>query len=154
MDYEALRKQLPDLKKDAAEWRRKEAEAGARAASIERIAEGIEALLGPLPSPGPRLPGLGDPPENEKLVGVAAVRAVMGERPERIWRAAEIHKQLEARGWLTGDAKFPLRGTEAAINRLWRGGEIERVDKGRYRYKLGEEAENADREPAGSLSYT
>ena len=154
MTYESLRQQLPELRKEAVDWRRREAEAGARAASLERAAGAIEALLGPSEPPGPELPGVVEAaPLHERLVGVAAVRAVMEHQPERIWRPRHIHDELVKRGWLTGAAKFPLRGTEAAINRLWHNGEIERVDTGRYRIKQ-KEAQNADREPEGSLSIT
>jgi hypothetical protein len=132
-DYESLRALLPSLKRDAAEWRQKQAEAGSRAMSLERAAKSIQELLGPDESPGTPFPDLEPQRQNGRLLGVAAVRALLREDPDRVWGASEIHKQLEARGWLNEEAKHPQKGTEAAVNRLWRGGEVQRVDRGRYR---------------------
>jgi hypothetical protein len=65
--------------------------------------------------------------------GIGAVRRVISEEPDRPWKAGEVHDELVKRGWISEAAQFPQRGTEAAINRLWHGGELERVDRGRYR---------------------
>jgi hypothetical protein len=76
-----------------------------------------------------RAPGTEDGPR-----GMEAVRRVMREGGD--WNAREIHAELEKRGWVSPDAKFPIRATEAAINRLYRvTNEIEKVGRGRYRYK-------------------
>lgn len=66
--------------------------------------------------------------------GMEAVRRIM--REGGVWTPKEIHAELEKRGWVSPDAKHPIRATEAAINRLWRDkGEIEKVGRARYRFK-------------------
>ena len=69
----------------------------------------------------------------EMLRGIAAVRTVMQENPERVWKAREVHDVLEQRGWISPGAQHPMRGTEAAINRLIKRGELDRIRPGRYR---------------------
>ncbi len=135
VSYEALIEQLPDLRRDLNRLRTKKAEIDARVAHLEGIVEGIEGLRGPdEESPGLELPGLSEESERPaRLRGIAAVRQVMSER-DQVWSAKEIHSVLESRGWLSPDAKHPLRGTEAAINWLWHAGEITKVSSGRYRF--------------------
>jgi hypothetical protein len=140
MDIEALVGQLPSLKKEAATWRQREEDARRKAESIERIIEGVEGLSGPA-VPNESLPVLGtknqavapEPDDDTWPRGIAAVRRVMLEEPEKIWRARDVHTQLEQRGWLSAKARHPLRGTEAAISRLMQRGELERLRPGRYR---------------------
>jgi hypothetical protein len=131
-----LRGQVPDMRAEADDLHREAAKLEQRAAHIERIIEGIEGLTGPTPSPGPPL--FDETSENgaDKPRGIGAVRRVMRESPSRVWRAKDVHRVLEQRGWLSPEAKFPLRGTEAAINRLWKAKELDRVGSGRYRIKL------------------
>jgi hypothetical protein len=73
-------------------------------------------------------------------LGLAAVREVMRETPNRIWTPNELHKILEQRGWLSGKAKFPKAGTESAVNRLLAKGEIVKIGRGRYRWRGDREA--------------
>lgn len=138
MDMEALSSQLPELRKEAARLREQENTARQKAENIERIIEGIEGLGAPsratempaeVSAPQPTLAELnGSGPR-----GIAAVRRVVLEGRERVWKARDVHAVLEQRGWLSSGAKHPLRGTEAAINRLVHRGELERTRPGRYR---------------------
>jgi hypothetical protein len=67
--------------------------------------------------------------------GIAAIRAVLREQPEREWRARHVHKILVERGWVSG-AKSGVVLTENALNRMWRKtGELERVRPGWYRWR-------------------
>jgi hypothetical protein len=70
-----------------------------------------------------------------RLTGIAAVRAVLQEEPQREWRPRDVHGILRERGWVSG-AKSGVALTESALNRLWRQtGEVERPQPGRYRWK-------------------
>jgi len=79
------------------------------------------------------------PDETPPLLGIAAVRAVIREEPNRVWTPREVHTVLEDRGWLSHEAQHPVAGTEAAVARLLRKGDIVRVGRGRYRW-AGQEA--------------
>jgi hypothetical protein len=68
-----------------------------------------------------------------KLVGLNAIRTVLAEDPERIWGGTELHRELERRGWVTGDAKNAAHGTRTGLYRLWDNKEIGKVGTGRYR---------------------
>lgn len=128
MDLDVLTTQLPALEAELVEWRRREQEAGSRADNLERIIEGIKGLA-------PEAV-IETPPASENgtsLRGIAAIRAVVSEHPERIWTARDVHNVLEQREWLSPHAQHPLRGTEAAINRLITRGELERLRPGRYK---------------------
>jgi hypothetical protein len=136
MELEALISQLPALEAEAAECRRQEQEAAARAEHLERIIEGIRGLTSTRADQRFSLFEAEAPmAENDgaSLRGIAAVRRVMLEHPDRVWKARDVHTQLEQRGWVSPDAQHPLRGTEAAINRLWKRGELDKVRTGRYR---------------------
>ena len=144
MGYESLIAALPGLKDELARERQRLREVSHRVASLERAIEGIEGLTGlrtvlihtpfePAHDAAPTLAG-----ENGAMRGIAAVRAVIEEHPGRVWRAREIHDVLEQRGWISEGAQHTLRGTEAAINRLIHRGELEKVDRGRYRLRAKE----------------
>jgi hypothetical protein len=131
---------VPDMRTEARDLRSQAAELEGRADNLDRIADGIEGLRGVKPHlPTDALPGIRD--HSDDLRGIAAVRTVMGESPTRTWKARDVHRILEQRGWISPEAKHPLRGTEAAINRLWRAEEIERIGPGRYRYTSNAEEE-------------
>ena len=67
-------------------------------------------------------------------MGTPAIRRLLRESAgTRIWTARTLYQELEKRGWLSAEAQHPLRGVEAAINRMWKREEIERVGPGRYR---------------------
>jgi hypothetical protein len=101
----------------------------------------LEALIGPEGGNGPIEPTVqANQTEPPSLLGLAAVREVMRERSERIWTPSMIHAELERRGWLSGDAKFPKAGTESAVGRLLGKGEIVKVARGRYRWRDQQEA--------------
>jgi hypothetical protein len=71
-------------------------------------------------------------PEAEPRHGGEAVLAVMQERPG-VWRARDVHEALVRRGWISPDIAHPAEATGAAINRLMKAGQIERLGRGRYR---------------------
>jgi hypothetical protein len=116
---------LRRYREQARHWREREAEDATHALKYEKAAEGIEALIG---SEAER------PKPSETLRGGDAVLAVMREK-DQIWTARQVHEELERRGWISADVAHPLRGTEAAINRLWKAGKVERLGRGRYRFK-------------------
>jgi len=139
MDYSGLRPHLKDLRADLRTELERKARTDARVAYLQQTIEGIEGLIGPEPERGPSLPGLaeeepattnGQPP-----YGTQAIRMVLGESPGRTWKAKEIYGILEQRGWLSPSAQHPLRGVEAAINRMWRTKELARVSPGQYRLR-------------------
>ncbi len=134
MDIETLISQLPSLRGEAARLREEEALARRRAENLERIIEGVEGLMDRTTvSAGSEVAPTETHTPGDGPRGIAAVRRVMLEHPARIWKAKEIHAELERQGWISPAAQHPLRGTEAAINRLWKRGEVDRVDAGRYR---------------------
>jgi hypothetical protein len=142
MDYKELAPHLDQLRADLRRELLRQEEVDARVAYLTKVIEGIEGLLGPEAPPGPELPGLtGEPTQKNgappTLVGTKAIRAIMKENPHP-WRPKEIYKLLARRGWLSPNARDPRRGVEAALNRMWRSGEIERLGPGRYQYKLVE----------------
>lgn len=61
--------------------------------------------------------------------GEAAVLAILKEQPRRGWMAADVHAALEARGWISPQAKHPRAGTDAALNRLVNKGVLRRKDR-------------------------
>lgn len=135
MNLESLAQQLPHLRAEAKRWREQEVEAARKAEGYEAIIHGVENVIGAPPA----VAGASAPEVVTELSGtpghrgIGAVRRVMLEHPTRTWKAKEIHAELERRGWISPGAGHPLRGTEAAINRLWKRGELDRVDAGRYR---------------------
>ena len=137
MDMESLAQQLPHLRAEATRWREQEAEAARKAEGYEAIIRGVESVIDAPPAvataiaPAPEIVAESNGTPGPR--GIAAVRRVMLEHPARIWRAKEIHAELERNGWISAVAQHPLRGTEAAINRLWKRGEVDRVGAGRYR---------------------
>jgi len=136
MNLESLVQQLPNLRAEAKRWREQETEAARKAEGYEEIIRGVENVIGT-----PAAVAVANAPVPEvaiedgapSLRGIGAVRRAVLEHPGRIWKAKEIHAELERRGWISPGAGHPLRGTEAAINRLWKRGELDRVDAGRYR---------------------
>jgi hypothetical protein len=125
-DVESLRRGLPWLRQQARASRAREAHEASRAQAFERLVETIELILGIDSEP--------IEPTEKQLRGGEAALTVMREQ-DRQWTARQVHEELERRGWVSPDARHPLRGTEAAINRLWRAGEIEKLGRGRYRAK-------------------
>lgn len=135
MNLEALVEQLPTLRAEANRWREQEAESRRKAEGYEEIVRGVENLVG---APGAASTASSPKPEvvnnsEGSPTGIAAVRRVILEQPERIWRARDLHSVLEQRQWISPGAQVPLRGTEAAINRLMHAGELERTQPGYYR---------------------
>lgn len=124
-----LPRKLEKLRQKAAEARDREAAARAEAEELERRLHKRAAKAGiELGGAAPAGKEGGRPP----LRGVAAIRAVVDAEPERIWSAAAIQEKLEAKGWVSPDAVHRRQGIEAAISRLVRGGELRRVERGRY----------------------
>jgi hypothetical protein len=132
---------IPSLKQAAVDRRRLGSALIREAEGFEQMVAGYEQAIGvaigratetdtaqPITAHG------GAPDGDTGPRGMEAVRRVMREVGGDL-NAREVHAHLENRGWVSPEAKFPLRGTEAAINRLYRMGELERVSRGRYRYK-------------------
>lgn len=130
LDTTHLRQHLPKLEAKAVRLREKELRARRRAEKIELQIHGIRLLIGA---------ERGDPPASgassahAAVFGVAAIRRVLREAPNRVWSAGELHLELEQRGWVSRTARHRLQGTEAAVSRLVRSGELERIERGRYR---------------------
>jgi hypothetical protein len=139
LDLDALTKQLPALEAERDEWRKRERDAGSRAENLDRIIEGIRGLAagqGLTDANGRKIAALAPvirPEDNAGLSGIEAVRTVLLEQPERIWRARDVHNVLEDRGWISPGNQNPSRSTEASIQRLHKRGQLEKVRTGRYR---------------------
>ena len=126
---------LPDLEAELRSVEEQVAELEARAQSLRQIVEGIKGLRGPAPASDPQLPGVvPDEGRNEPFYGTPAIRRILEAQPDRTWRVRDVYAALEERGWISPHAQHPKRGLEAAINRMYRTGEIHRVSPGRYRY--------------------
>jgi hypothetical protein len=100
------------------------------AAQSELFDSGAEA--GPLPAGRSATPAAMNG-SDAKLVGLNAIRTVLAEDPQRVWGGTELHRELERRGWVTGDAKNAVHGTRTGLYRLWDNDEIGKVDTGKYR---------------------
>lgn len=73
-------------------------------------------------------------PEPDAPRGVDAVRAVM--REGGVWDTGQVLNALSKRGWIDNDVMHPRKAVETAVNRLYsKYGEVDRVGRGRYRYK-------------------
>lgn len=128
LNLEQLIVALPDIEAEALRWRNIEADAAAKAIDLETIIRAVRRLT---PSvAGDRESDASSPPHPE---GMAAVIEVMTEQPDRLWRAKDLTEILRQRGWLSTTAKYPERGVDTAIARLLGRGDIERVERGRYR---------------------
>lgn len=87
----------------------------------------------------------------EVPVGIEAARRVM--REGGVWTVASLLNELQKRGWDSKDAEHPLKATEAAISRLHNvKKEIERVGRGKYRYKQAPGSVSLDRGSDAELS--
>ncbi len=131
LDTTALLQNLPELEARAARLRGKELRARRKAERVEQQIRGIRILAGHAPGDG-RLPA---PPHllEAAPTGIAAIRRVLGEFPSTVWSAGSLHAELERRGWVSPTARYRLQGTEAAVSRMVRSGELRRVGRGRYR---------------------
>jgi len=66
--------------------------------------------------------------------GTEAVRAVM--REGGVWTTERVFEEVRKRGWIDSNVMHPRKAIETALNRLHgKYREIERVGRGRYRYK-------------------
>jgi chromosome segregation ATPase len=127
---EAATKGLEETNAVLEEIKKAQEEAEAQRDWLENIRDTADDVLNPQAgTEGGRRSG--------RLRGIEAVRAVLEEEPDRVWRPKDVHAVLQDRGWLSG-AKSGIALTEGAINRLWKKTEeVERVAKGRYRWKGG-----------------
>jgi len=130
LDTTHLRQHLPKLEAKAVRLREKELRARRRAEKIELQIHGIRLLIG---AEQGDLPPAHVSGAERAVFGVAAIRRVLSEAPDRVWSSGELHLELEQRGWVSRTARHRLQGTEAAVSRLVRCGELERVERGRYR---------------------
>ncbi len=130
MDKRDPTDQLVLLEKKATHQRGLEARARAKAEKHERRIAALRLSHGlAAPKAEPATPALAP------LSGVAAIRALLREDPSRVWSAGEVHAELEQRTWVSRSARHRLQGTEAAVSRLVRRGELVRVRRGRYAVK-------------------
>jgi hypothetical protein len=128
LSLDQLAELLPEIEAEAYRWREIETKAAANANDLETILRAVHRLLPSIKSP-PDSPA--ESPTSPE--GMAAVLQVMVEEPTRLWRAKEVHAVLRQRSWVSPRAKHPERGTDAAISRLLARGDIQRVERGRYR---------------------
>ncbi len=159
MDLDALIAQLPDLKAEAARERQRAKEVTARADALDRVIRGIEALI---PSSDARQQSLSltredseciagdgtmesqEPSENAHLQGIEAVRKVISQVPDRLWRPRDVHEVLEQRGWISTTNQAPIRSTGVAMHRMAKRGELVKVGRGLFRMPETEEVETED----------
>ncbi|HEV2772588.1 MAG TPA: hypothetical protein VGV57_07160 [Thermoleophilaceae bacterium] len=67
--------------------------------------------------------------------GVEAVRAIMLDGGT--WTVEDLFREMKRREWIDRDVLHPRKAVETAMHRLYaKYGEIERVGRGTYRYKL------------------
>jgi hypothetical protein len=145
---------IAKLRADAARERKREAQARRAAERAETAIEAIQAVTGfvltdSIESDEPdHIADLRESaratvaavfgPNGEKPLGEAAVLRVVREAPDTLWTPREIHRLLEARGWINPEAAEPRAGTEAAIGRLVKKGQLARRGRGEYLYVGGE----------------
>lgn len=142
---------LPSLRDASGLRRRLAAELTREADSLDKVIEGVRALGWDGDDPEAKAAetatsqdGNADPGAPR---GMEAVRRIM--REGGVWGGRDILDELVRRGWASPNAKFPIRATEAAINRLWKLGELEKVSRGRYRYKLAPTDQSAFDDASG-----
>jgi hypothetical protein len=124
-----------DLVSRVPQWEREAEQYEEKAAALRQMIAAVKALNGeaeailtgrtfeahrtrfevaPLASNGPR--------------GREAVRRVMGEAPDKVWKVVEVKREMLRRGW----APNP-KSVEASVKRLRQDGELEAVSYGHYR---------------------
>jgi hypothetical protein len=122
------------LKSTVERNRRLEVEARESAEQAEQALAAIEALTGPLPISGDLPAELARSSRNGSSPrGTAAVLRVVEAEPNRVWKPAEIHRELVGKGWISPEAKHPKAGTDAAISRLLKRGKLRRLGPGQYK---------------------
>jgi hypothetical protein len=138
-DLGDFRSLLPRLEEEA-RLRREIADHLLReATAYEKIIEGTqEALNGFSEFAAARSDNLpATPPSelrNDVPRGTEAVRVIM--RQGGVWSADGLLKEMDARGWIDPSVMHPRKAVETAITRLHsKYREIERVGRGRYRYR-------------------
>jgi hypothetical protein len=97
---------------------------------LRRAIGGIKGLREPAAGRGVR-------PEGDLAVGfhgMAAMRVAMEMEPERLWSPLDLYEVLRQKGWLSPRSADPLGQVGNRMHRLLRRGELERVDRGLYRY--------------------
>ncbi|MFN8224593.1 MAG: hypothetical protein U0R50_15245 [Gaiellales bacterium] len=129
MDSVVLPPKLEKLRKRVELARSREAEARVEAEKLERKLVRRAAKLGiDIPFTETRRQAAA-----QGRHGISAIREVIAEEPERVWTAADVHARLQERGWISPTARYTRQGIEAAISRLVRAGELDRIARGRYR---------------------
>lgn len=140
MDLQAMNQYLAMAREQMAAERALEADHAARAQSWEKSIRGVEELM--------RMHGLQVASDAGEMSQEQALREMLnGPRPSigeavlavmrtqnQGWNARQVFVALERRGW-SPPVQHPLRGVEAAMNRLNRAGKVEKLGRGRYRAK-------------------
>ncbi len=137
---------LPTLNEQAVIRRKLARQLLDEAQALEKIISGVNLLKG--------TPNLGEPGALDRIEaevhaaidtskpaepadvprGVEAVRAVMLDGG--VWTVDQVYKTIMRRDWIDESVMHPRKAVETAVNRLYsKYGEVERVGRGRYRYK-------------------
>lgn len=144
MDRAQLIESLPALRDDLHAVRARALAAASEVEALEKIVEGIEALIrGDRPT---FVPGAGieaadensSAPETPR--GREAVRRVLQETGTP-WKLQALIAEIQRRGWIDPAAKQPAAAIRTAVGRLAEAGEVERVGAATYRYKGVTESE-------------
>jgi hypothetical protein len=136
---------LKTYEADLADAERRLTDVGQEVAALRKVVEGMRELLRRERSPKSALPLFDtetpDEPTPDQPAdgfvprGSDAVARVLIERrtPTRV---TELIEDMRQRGWLSADAKHPEAAVRAALQRLVKSAEVERVSQGVYRYRL------------------
>ena len=105
-------------------------------AQIVQGAKGIVAARRPapdqLPLSGGSIHGAEPASASDSPRGRAAILRVMNERPGP-WKQADIIAEVKRREWIDPESKDPDAAIRIAVRRLWKEGELEKLDQGVYR---------------------
>lgn len=112
-------------------------EAQTRVETLTDIIDNLRMLNG-LPNEDPAPPTALLQPRNTSLRprGADAVRAIVAQRPG-LWSRKQIHAEIERQGWNpSDDARKTANAVDAAIHRLAKSGELEKIEDrpGFYRF--------------------
>lgn len=128
---------IPDLEREADSYERK-------ARALRQIVDGVRALNGDaetvlapkfLEQNGTLF--VARPRDERGPRGRQAVRRVMAEQPDRVWKVIDVKREVLRRGWSPSP-----KAVEAMVRALYEAGEIELVKYGHYKLarQVAEEA--------------
>jgi hypothetical protein len=144
MPRDDLHDALKTYEADLAEAEQRLSDVGEEVAALRKVVEGMKELARRRQSPKSALPLFtpddedqpAQPEPQDSFVprGSDAVARVLVERrtPTRV---TELIEEMRRRGWTSQEAKHPEAAIRAALQRLVKAEQVERVGQGVYRYR-------------------